>query len=191
MSMKRNREKTQNEKHTEETEQNQKNNSEQASRSEQELEIEKPTVMKECCKEQYDMMNDQYLRLLAEFENFRRRTLKEKEELFKTASSKVITSILPVLDDFDRALSTLQKTEETKAIIDGIELIQKKLTGILRQEGLEIIQCMNCDFDTDFHEALTIVESEEGKKGKVIDEIEKGYMLNGRVIRYAKVVVGK
>jgi molecular chaperone GrpE len=145
----------------------------------------------ECCKEQIELMADKYLRLLAEFENFKKRTFKEKEELYKTASSKVITAILPVLDDIDRALSSVSESKETKPLIEGFDLISKKFKGILKQYGLEPIVSLEQDFDTDYHEALTIVETEDEKKGKVIDEIEKGYLLNGHVIRFAKVVVGK
>jgi molecular chaperone GrpE len=145
----------------------------------------------ECCKEQIELMGDKYLRLLAEFENFKKRTLKEKEDLYKTASSKVITAILPVLDDLDRALMTVTETEENQAFVDGINLISKKFKAILNQMGLEPINAFEQEFNTDFHEALTTLEVEESKKGKVIEEIEKGYLLNGHLIRYAKVVVGK
>ncbi len=147
--------------------------------------------LKDCCKEQIEIMGDKYLRLLAEFENFKKRTLKEKEELYKTASSKVITAILPVLDDLDRALLTVTETEENKAFVDGINLISKKFKTILNQMGLEPISSLEQDFNTDFHEALTTIDVDESKKGKVIDEIEKGYLLNGHLIRFAKVVVGK
>jgi molecular chaperone GrpE len=145
----------------------------------------------ECCKEQIELMGDKYLRLLAEFDNFKKRTLKEKEELYKTASSKVITAILPILDDMDRALLTIPETQDNMAVIEGFNLINKKFKGILQQMGLEPLQSLHTEFNTDFHEALTTVEVEEEKKGKVIDEIEKGYMLNGHLIRFAKVVVGK
>lgn len=149
---------------------------------------EKP---KECCQEQIEMMSDKYLRLLAEFENYKKRTFKEKEELYKTASSKIITAILPVLDDIDRALTTLVTEESSKPLVEGFDLISKKFRNILQQQGLEQMVSLGKEFNTDFHEALTIVEVEDDKKGKVIDEIEKGYLLNGHVIRFAKVVVGK
>lgn len=144
-----------------------------------------------CCKEQIELMGDKYLRLLAEFENFKKRTLKEKEELYKTASSKVITAILPILDDLDRALMAVSVNEENQAFINGISLISKKFQAILNQMGLEPINTFEQEFNTDFHEALTTLDVEESKKGKVIEEIEKGYLLNGHLIRYAKVIVGK
>lgn len=146
---------------------------------------------KECCQEQIEIMSDKYLRLLAEFENYKKRTFKEKEDFYKTASSKIITAILPVLDDIDRALSTLVTDESSKPLVEGFNLISKKFRNILQQQGLEQMVSLGKEFNTDFHEALTIVEVEDDKKGKVIDEIEKGYLLNGHVIRFAKVVVGK
>lgn len=156
-----------------------------------ETDVKQETGVNECCKEQIELMGDKYLRLLAEFENFRKRTLKEKEELYKTASSKIITAILPVIDDIDRALMSVNENEENKSIIEGFNLISKKFKGILQQHGVEAIDSIGQDFNTDFHEALSIVEVEEKNRGKVIDEIEKGYLLNGHLIRFAKVVVGK
>jgi molecular chaperone GrpE len=146
---------------------------------------------KECCQEQIELMSDKYLRLLAEFDNFKKRTFKEKEELYKTASSKIITAILPVLDDIDRAINTVVVNEGNKPLIEGLDLISKKFRTILHQHGLELMICLGEDFNTDYHEALTIVEVDHEQKGKVIEEIEKGYLLNGHVIRFAKVVVGK
>lgn len=149
------------------------------------------TEVNECCREQIELMSDKYLRLLAEFENFKKRTLREKEELYKTASSKIITAILPVIDDIDRALLTVNETQDTKSIIEGFQLIAKKFKGILLQYGLEPIESVGQEFNTDYHEALSIVDVEDEKKGKVISEIEKGYLLNGHLIRFAKVIVGK
>jgi molecular chaperone GrpE len=146
---------------------------------------------KECCKEQIELMADKYLRLLAEFENFRKRTLKEKEDLYKTASSKIITAILPVLDDLERAVMSVEPNENNKVIFEGFDLILKKFRVILSQQGLEPILSKEQEFNTDFHEALTIIEVDKAMKGKVVEEVEKGYLLNGHVIRFSKVVVGK
>jgi len=145
---------------------------------------------KECCQEQIELMGEQYLRLLAEFDNFKKRTLKEKEELYKTASSKIITAILPVLDDIDRAVDTVID-ENNKPYIEGFDLISKKFRSILAQYGLEQMNNLGEDFNTDYHEAVTIVDVDDDNKGKVIEEVVKGYLLNDHVIRFAKVVVGK
>jgi len=139
----------------------------------------------------YDELNDKYLRLFSDFDNFRRRTMKEKLELSKTASEDVIIGLLSVVDDFERAIELSAKTEGHESVIEGIRLIYSKLIKYLQQKGLEEIDASGKAFDTDFHEALTNVPvPEEDKKGKVIDVIQKGYVLNGKVIRFAKVVVG-
>lgn len=137
-------------------------------------------------------MNDKYLRLYSEFDNYRKRTLKEKIELTKTASAEVIFSVLPVLDDFERAINAFEiSAESTDALKHGIILIFNKFISILNQQGLEQIKTIGEEFNTDFHEAITnIPAASPEQKGKVVDEIEKGYLLNGKVIRFAKVVVG-
>jgi molecular chaperone GrpE len=137
-------------------------------------------------------LNDKYLRLYSDFDNYRKRTLKEKIELGKTAASEIITSILPVLDDFERAIKAFEiSSESTDALKHGIILIFTKFTNTLSQQGLQQMTTVGEEFNTDFHEAITNIPVDDpGKKGKVIDEIEKGYILNGKVIRYAKVVVG-
>lgn len=137
-------------------------------------------------------LNDKYLRLYSEFDNYRKRSLKERIELSKTAASDLIVSLLPVLDDFERALDSME-TEEDKenAVIDGINLVYNKLKNILSQQGLEKMKVMGESFDTDFHEAITNIPAPDpGQKGKILDVIQNGYLLNGKVIRYAKVVVG-
>lgn len=137
-------------------------------------------------------MNDKYLRLYSEFDNYRKRTIREKNELFKTASADIITLLLPVLDDLERAIKAHSAAgESAAALTDGITLIYNKLLNILTQQGLEPIQALGEEFDTDFHEAVTNIPAAEPEmKGQVVDEIQKGYMLNGKVIRFAKVVVG-
>ena len=136
-------------------------------------------------------INDKYLRLYSEFDNYRKRTIKEKIELNKTASVEVILSILPVLDDFERAVKAFEISDEsTDALKHGIILIFKKFINILSQQGLQQMKAIGEEFNTDFHEAITnIPASSPEQKGKVVDEIEKGYLLHDKVIRYAKVVV--
>ncbi len=139
----------------------------------------------------YDELNDKYLRLFSEFDNFRKRTLKEKIELSKTASEDMITNLLPIIDDFERALQLMPQTEENAKQFEGINLIYNKLSKTLQQKGLEEITAFGETFDTDYHEALTnIPTTDESMKGKVVDVIQKGYNLNGKIIRFAKVVVG-
>lgn len=136
-------------------------------------------------------LNDKYLRLFAEFDNFKRRTQKERVELLQTAGKEVILSMLPVLDDFDRANKATENATDVAAIREGIQLVHTKLKGILNQKGLKEMESINTPFDTDLHEAITKIPApNEELKGKVIDELEKGYTLNDKVIRFAKVVVG-
>jgi molecular chaperone GrpE len=141
-------------------------------------------------EEQIAEWNDKYLRLYSEFDNYRKRTLKEKIELSKTASSDLITKLLPILDDFERAIKASDINPGTAdPISEGILLIFNKFLTLLNQQGLEQMKTIGEEFDTDFHEAITNIPSPD-KKNKILDEVEKGYLLNGKVIRYAKVVVG-
>lgn len=136
-------------------------------------------------------LNDKYLRLFAEFDNYKRRTQKERVELLQTAGKDVVVSLLPVLDDFERALKATENATEVSAIRDGIMLVQTKLKSILSQKGLKEVESINTVFDTDLHEAITKIPAPtDDLKGKVVDELEKGYTLNDKVIRFAKVVVG-
>jgi molecular chaperone GrpE len=136
-------------------------------------------------------LNDKYLRLFAEFDNYKRRTQKERVELLQTAGKDVVVSMLPVLDDFERALKATENATEVNAIRDGIMLVQTKLKNILSQKGLKEMESLNTVFDTDIHEAITKIPApSDDLKGKVVDELEKGYTLNDKVIRFAKVVVG-
>ena len=141
-------------------------------------------------KAKYAELNDTYLRLYSEFDNYRKRTAKEKLELSATASAAVMKDLLPVLDDFERALQNMEKNGN-EADLQGVTLIYNKFKSTLQKRGLEEIVAIDCDFNTDEHEALTMVPApDESKKGKVIDVIQKGYKLNGVVIRFARVVVG-
>ena len=141
---------------------------------------------------QYAELNDKYLRLYSDFDNFRKRTLKEKIELSKSASAEIIIKLLPVLDDFERGIKAFDASSESgQALKDGIVLIYNKFLATLMQQGLERMRTSGEKFDTDFHEAITNIPAPSPDlKGKIMDEVEKGYLLNGKVIRYAKVVVG-
>jgi molecular chaperone GrpE len=143
------------------------------------------------CKQKVEEINDKYLRLFSDFDNFRKRKSMEILEIRKTAAEDLILSLLTTVDDFERAINNLPPNEEKDAFEVGIMLIYNKLISSLKQQGLEEIQANNLPFNTDFHEAITnvLVEDEE-MKGKVFDVTQKGYTLNGKVIRFSKVVVG-
>ena len=137
-------------------------------------------------------IQDKYLRLSAEFDNYRKRTIKEKSEIIKNAAEKTITAILPVLDDMERAIANMQKSEDAKAWLEGVELINNKFLKILSQEGLNKIETEGADFDTDYHEAIAMIPApNEEQKGKVLDCVQTGYKLNDKVIRHAKVAVAQ
>lgn len=134
---------------------------------------------------------DKYLRLYSEFENFRKRTNKEKLELISTANERLILELLPVVDDFERAEKSMDGATEVQAVKDGVNLIKEKLEKILESKGLKAIEAKGKDFDSDFHEGITQIPApEESLKGKIVDEVEKGYKLGDKVIRYSKVVIG-
>ena len=130
---------------------------------------------------------------MAEFDNYRKRTLKEKAELIKNGGEKTITAILPVIDDLERALQNMEEGRMVvQAMREGVELIYQKLMKILQQEGLEKIETQNADFNTDYHEAIALVPAPTDElKGKILDCVQTGYTLNGKVIRHAKVAVGQ
>lgn len=147
--------------------------------------------VEEKLKEENAGLNDKYLRLFAEFDNYKRRTQKERIELLQTAGKDVIVSLLTILDDFDRANKAAETAVEVGPIKEGVQLVHNKLMSVLGQKGLKVMESINTPFDTDLHEAITKVPApSEELKGKVIDELEKGYTLNEKVIRFAKVVVG-
>jgi molecular chaperone GrpE len=142
-------------------------------------------------KKQVSELNDKYLRLYSEFDNFRKRTMKEKSELIKTASEDVLKAVLPVIDDFERAIKANETITDATPIKEGITLIYNKLKNSTQLKGLTAFECIGQDFNADTMEAIThIPAADESQKGKVIDEVEKGYKLGEKVIRYAKVVVG-
>jgi molecular chaperone GrpE len=137
-------------------------------------------------------LKDKHIRLQAEFDNYRKRTLKERMELLKSASESVLMGILPVIDDFDRAIQTMDTTEEESHLKDGVKLIYNKFQDFLKQNGLKEIEAKAQDFNTDLHEAITKIPAPtEDLKGKIVDVVQKGYYLNDKVIRFAKVVIGE
>ena len=136
-------------------------------------------------------LEDKNLRMMAEFDNFRRRTNKEKLELMETAGERIFTEMLPLVDDFERATEAMQKTDDIEALREGIKLIQQKFIGFLDKHDVHAIETEGVDFNTDEHEAVTTFAAGEDKKGKVIDCTQKGYKLGDKVIRFAKVVVGE
>lgn len=137
-------------------------------------------------------LKDKYLRLSAEFDNYRKRTLKEKTELILNGGEKAFTAVLPVIDDLERALATMQKATDVEAVKEGVSLIYNKFLQILGQNGVKPIETKEKELDTDFHDAIAIIDApSEELKGKILDCVETGYTLNDKVIRHAKVVVGK
>jgi molecular chaperone GrpE len=135
---------------------------------------------------------DKYLRLSAEFDNYRKRTLKEKIELTKFAGEDMLKSLLPVVDDFERGLKNVEQAKDIEAVKEGIGLIYSKFKSFLTSKGLKEIESVNCDFNTDYHEAITKIPVEDkSKSGKIIDVVQKGYMLDDKVVRFSKVVIGE
>lgn len=139
-----------------------------------------------------DEMKDKYLRLSAEFDNYRKRTMKEKAELILNGGEKSISSILPIVDDFERALKNMETAEDVAAVREGVELIYNKFMTILGQNGVKVIETKEQPLNTDFHEAIAVIPAPmEELKGKILDCVQTGYTLNDKVIRHAKVVVGE
>ena len=139
-----------------------------------------------------ESLKDKYLRQVAEFDNYRKRTLKEKTELILNGGEKVLSALLPVLDDLDRAMQNIEKSNDVETLKEGVTLIIDKLTKILQGQGLQKMDTVGKEFDTDFHEAVALIPApEEAQKNHVIDCVQPGYMLNEKVIRHAKVVVGQ
>ena len=167
----------------EQTENNKENITEETDKIADEI-----AKLKQKCEE----LNDKNLRLMAEFDNFRKRTLREKADLIKTAGEKVFVNILPLIDDFERAIQAMDSTEDVLAVKEGVDLIYAKFISFLNANGVKAIATENEPFDVDVHEAVTMFPApSEEMKGKIIDCLSKGYMLNDKVIRYAKVVVGE
>lgn len=135
---------------------------------------------------------DKYLRLSAEFDNYRKRTMKEKAELILNGGEKSISSILPIVDDFERALKNMETATDVAAVKEGVELIYNKFMSVLGQNGVKVIETKEQPLDTDYHEAIAVIPApNEALKGKILDCVQTGYILNDKVIRHAKVVVGE
>ena len=168
---------------------------EQATLEEQaaEPQTEEPTAeeLLAQAQERIAELEDKNLRMMAEFDNYRRRTNKEKLELMETAGERIFTEMLPRVDDFERAIAVMDKTNDIDAVREGIKLIQQKFLSFLDKNDVHPIQTEDADFNTDEHEAVTTFAAGEEKKGKVIDCTQKGYKLGDKVIRFAKVVVGE
>jgi molecular chaperone GrpE len=145
----------------------------------------------EALKEEIAQLNDKVLRQAAEFDNFKRRNAKERVELIQTAGRDVITDLLEVLDDYERAEKQLESSDDVSQIKEGIKLVFNKLKNTLFSKGLKSMDAMNKEFNPDMHEAITEIDGGEEMKGKVVAEVQKGYYLNDKIIRFAKVVVGK
>ncbi|CAA9228433.1 MAG: Heat shock protein GrpE [uncultured Adhaeribacter sp.] len=136
-------------------------------------------------------LKDKYLRLYSEFDNYKRRTSKERLDLLKTANQEMVVALLPVLDDFERARQSMATAQDVEAVKAGVDLIYNKLAAIMQQKGLKPMEAVGQPFDADLHEAITQIPApDEAQKGKVIDQVEKGYYLNDKVIRFAKVIIG-
>ena len=156
--------------------------------TEKELSVEEQL---EAAKKEIEELNDKLLRKIAEFDNYRKRTLKEKTELILNGGEKTIVAILPVIDDLERALKNMQKADDVSAVLEGVELIYKKFMDILGKQGVSIIETKDADFDVDIHEAIAQLPAPaEELKGKVMDCTLTGYKLNDKVIRHSQVVVG-
>ena len=137
-------------------------------------------------------MNDKYLRLYSEFDNYRKRTIKEKADIIKTAGEDVFKALLPVIDDFDRAVKANEKIDDIQSIKEGLILIHNKLKNTIQQKGLTAFECTGTPFDADVMEAIThIPATDDSQKGMVVDEVEKGYKLGDKVIRFAKVIIAQ
>ncbi|MEO8795019.1 MAG: nucleotide exchange factor GrpE [Daejeonella sp.] len=142
-------------------------------------------------KAQVEDWNNKYMRLYAEFDNYKRRTVKERMELLQTAGKDVIVELLPVLDDFERAAKAMETATDVNAVKEGVALVQNKLKNLLAQKGLKEMEAKGKTFDADIHEGITSIPAPTNDmKGKIVDELEKGYFLNDKVIRFAKVVIG-
>ena len=146
----------------------------------------------EKAQEALEEQKDKYLRLSAEFDNYRKRTLKEKAELILNGGEKSLGSILPVVDDFERAIKTMETATDVNAVKEGVELIYNKFMAVLAQNGVKVIETKDQSLDTDFHEAIAVIPApSEAQKGKILDCVQTGYTLNDKVLRHAKVVVGE
>ena len=160
--------------------------------SSSEAEIGDPKQEVEKLQQKYDELNDSYLRLNAEFDNFRKRTIKEKADIIKSGGERVLNNIITLVDDFERALTALHLSHDRDAMLEGMDLIYSKFLSFLKQNGVEEIEALGLPFNSDTFEAVTTIPAQdESQKGVVVDCIQKGYKLNDKIIRFPKVVVGE
>ncbi|MGM0531320.1 MAG: nucleotide exchange factor GrpE [Bacteroidota bacterium] len=165
---------------------------EEEAEAQQEVKEEEKKKKEKSDKEKLAELQDKYIRLTAEYDNYRKRTLKEKMELTKSAGEDILKGLLPIMDDFERALQSIDEAGDIQAVKDGVHLIYNKFKDFLNQQGIKEIEAQDKDFDTDKHEAVSKVPAQsEDMKGKVVDVVQKGYYLNDKVLRFAKVVVGE
>jgi len=165
---------------------------EQEAAEETEAEEKEEPKKEPTTEEKLAELQDRYLRLSAEYDNFRKRTLKEKIDLQKSANENLLDALLPVADDFDRAMQSVDEAKDIEAVKEGMKLISGKFMAFLNQQGVKEIEASNKEFDTDLHEAITKIPAPSKKlKGKVVDVIQKGYFLNDKVLRFSKVVIGE
>lgn len=168
------------------------NENEEITNEENAEETNTEATAEQTAEEKIAELNDKYLRLYSEFDNYRKRTSKERLDLFKTAGQDILVDLLPVLDDFERALQNMDKKGDVKTIRKGVDLVYNKFKTTLENKGLKHFKAIETEFDPEIHDAITKIPAPSKKlKGKVVDEIEKGYKLNDKVIRFAKVVVGE
>lgn len=164
----------------------------QENAAEESAETDKVTAELDLLQKKYDELNDSHLRLIAEYDNYRKRTLREKADLIRNGGESAIIKLLPVVDDFERALKNIDTAVDIKAVAEGVDLIYSKFISYLSQQGVKPIDANGKDFDTEEAEAIAIIPAPEpGLKGKVLECVQTGYTLNDKVIRHAKVVVGE
>lgn len=189
---KKNKDNKKAEKPVEEPQVEQQLDNEQTQEQEAPQDEAQPEVTVEQLQQQLEAQQKEYLLLMAEFDNFRRRTLKEKQDIIKNAAEKAMVDLLPVVDDFERALDAMSKSGDVQALAEGVQLIYSKMVKYLEQQGVKPIESTGKDFDADLFEAITTLPApDESMRGKVVDTTTKGYMINDKVLRHAKVVVGQ
>ncbi len=162
-------------------------------KNEQTVENQKETIeKKDDFEAKFAALNDQHLRLMAEFDNYRKRMMRERADLIKNASERLVVDLLPIIDDFERSLKSMETAENVAAVTEGVNLIYQKILTLLKQQGVSVIETENQVFDEERHEAVTTIPApSDDLKGKIVDCVQKGYQMNEKVIRFPKVVVGQ
>lgn len=173
------------------TEQNTEKTTEQTV-DQQTVAPEQPETPKIDYEAKYNELNDTHLRLMAEFDNYRKRMMRERADLIKNASERVVVDLLPIIDDFERSLKSMETADNVAAVSEGVNLIYQKILTLLKKQGVSVIETENQPFNEDMHEAVTTIPAPSDElKGKIVDCVQKGYQMNEKVIRFPKVVVGK